>query len=155
MNQLQIAHIDYSIATKSLDIYTIGCNGKCCECYNTELKDWDIKGLSKEFTLQRLDELNSKFGKMIDKIIVVGGDPVDAWFNTSGLGKLLKGIKQAINKPIYLFTRYSLEDIPAELKKLVDYIKTGAYIPELTTNNNVQFGIKLATSNQKIYKMEG
>ena len=39
-------------------------------------------------------------------------------------------------------------------KKMVDYIKIGAYIPELTTDDNIQFGIKLATSNQKIYRME-
>lgn len=154
MNQLQIAHIDYSIATKSLDIYTIGCNGKCQGCYNSELKDWNIQGLTKEFTLQRLSELNSKFGKMIDKIIIVGGDPVDAWFNTDGLKELLAGIKKNIGKPIFLFTRHSLEDIPAELKKMVDYIKIGAYIPELATDDNIQFGIKLATSNQKIYRME-
>lgn len=154
MNQLQIAHIDYSIATKSLDIYTIGCNGKCEGCYNNELKDWSLKGMSKEFVLKQLSVLNSKFDKMIDKIIVVGGDPVDAWFQTKGLDELLVKIKQTIKKPIYLFTRHSLSNIPDELKNIVDYIKTGAYIPALSTNNNVQFGIRLATSNQKIYKME-
>jgi glutaminase len=35
---------------------------------------------------------------------------------------------------------------------MCDYIKTGRYIPELKVNENVHYGINLATSNQKIYK---
>lgn len=35
---------------------------------------------------------------------------------------------------------------------LTDYIKCGRYVEELTINDNWQYGIKLATSNQKIYK---
>ena len=40
-----------------------------------------------------------------------------------------------------------------QYNQLVDYVKTGAYIPELTTDNNKRCGIKLATSNQTIYKI--
>ena len=34
----------------------------------------------------------------------------------------------------------------------LDYIKCGKYIPELTTDDNIQYGVHLATSNQRIYK---
>ena len=37
-------------------------------------------------------------------------------------------------------------------KELCDYIKTGSYIEELKCDDNIQYGIKLATSNQKINK---
>ena len=41
-------------------------------------------------------------------------------------------------------------DVKPVFKEYCDFIKVGAYIPELKTDNNIQQGIKLATSNQKI-----
>ena len=38
------------------------------------------------------------------------------------------------------------------IKELCDYIKTGEYDESLKCENNIQYGIKLATSNQKINK---
>ena len=54
------------------------------------------------------------------------------------------------NIPIYLFTRHELNEVPEFVLKMCDYIKCGAYIPSLTCKDNIQYGIKLATSNQKI-----
>ena len=82
----------------------------------------------------------------------MGGDPVDCFKHYPEYLDFLIELKK-YNKPIYLFTRHELEDIPKELIENVDYIKTGAYIPELTCDDNIQYDIKLATSNQKIYKM--
>lgn len=154
--EIQIAHIEYSINTKSLDIFTIGCDAhpKCKGCYNCELWNFNLGGMYIYQTFNKLLELNTKFDKLIDKIIIVGGDPVDGWNKRTGLDKLLIEIKNKINKPIFLFTRHSLDNIPQKLKDLVDYIKVGEYISELTTDNNIQYGIKLATSNQKIYRKE-
>ena len=150
---LQIEHIEYSPITRSLDIFTIGCNGNCKDCCNPEIKDFNLSGLSIENAISKVCGLNNQFDKLIDRIFLVGGDPVDGEIATSGGTRSLAcHIKTFTNKPIYLFTRHNLEDIPESLKECVDYIKTGAYIPELTTNDNIQYGIKLATSNQRIYK---
>ena len=152
---LQIAHIDYSITTKSLDIFTIGCDGNCTGCCNPEIKNWNLNGLSVFEVLDKVMELNSRYNNLIERIIIVGGDPVDAYSkHPFNMKTLLRGIKSITGKPLYLFTRHSLPFIPQDLKDLVDYIKTGEYKPELICDDNIQYGIKLATSNQVIYRKE-
>ena len=47
---------------------------------------------------------------------------------------------------------YKLEQVDKNYLKYTDYIKCGQYIEELKTNDNYYYDIKLATSNQKIYK---
>ena len=151
---LQIAYIDYSITTRSLDIFTIGCNPPHCKgCHNNEIWDWNQDGLSLTESYLKIKQYISDFDILIDRIFILGGEPVHAELKTNNeVSYLIRKIKKEIDKPIFLFTRHQLDDIPESLKDCVDYIKTGPYIPELTTDNNIQFGIKLATSNQKIYK---
>ena len=48
--------------------------------------------------------------------------------------------------------KYTFDKIDKEYLQYVDYIKCGQYLKELKVNDNYQYGIKLATSNQKIYK---
>ena len=88
MAHLQFAHIEYSINTKSLDIFNIGCgNGStnpketaCKGCCNPEIRDWNLKGYDMDYVLEKVKSLNGTFDKMIDKILLVGGSPVDAYF---------------------------------------------------------------------------
>ena len=152
---LNIAHIEYSIQTKSIDIFTIGCDAcpGCEDCCNPEIKDWNLSGLSVEDTLKKVFELNSKFGTLVDRILVVGGDPVDGYLHhPKDMTLLLKELDK-LGKPVFLFTRYEIDKVPGVLKTLVEYIKTGAYIPQLRCMDNVQYGIRLATKNQKIWNM--
>ena len=159
---LQFAHIEYSINTKSIDIFNIGCgNGStnpsetaCVGCCNPELRDWNLKGYDPDYVLEKVKSLNGKFDKMIDRILLVGGSPVDAYFRYKDeMTDFLKRLKQITDKPLYLFTRHELDNIPRELLEMVDYVKTGAYIPSLKCDDNIQMVIKLATSNQKIFKV--
>ncbi len=150
---LQIAHIEYSMNTKSLDIFTIGCNGSCKGCCNPEIKNWDITGINIEDAIKKIKILNKEFDKIIDRIIIVGGDPVDAYKKYPlDLKELLNEIKSNVKKPIFLFTRHDFWNIPKDILDRVDYVKTGEYKPELTTDNNICYGIKLATENQIIWK---
>ena len=163
-NELQFAHIEYSITTRSIDIFSIGCgNGitnlndpeydGCKNCCNLEIRDWSLKGKDALQVISKVVELTTKYDNLIDRIILVGGDPVDAYYHyPKEYLEFVQSIK-TLDKPIYLFTRYQVKDIPVKLLKEVDYVKTGPYIPELTCDNNIQNGIKLATSNQKIYKV--
>jgi len=81
--------------------------------------------------------------------MLFGGEPNDQ--DKDVLLHLLFDLR-GLNKTIWLFTRYELNDIPKFELQLCDYIKCGRYIPELTTEDNIKYGIKLATSNQIIYK---
>lgn len=151
-NRLQFAHIEYSITTRSIDIFNNGCDGCCKGCCNTEIKNWNLKGIDPQQVILKTIHLLEKFSNVIDRIILVGGDPVDAYKHYPK--EYLEFVQQIkLDKPIYLFTRHELEDIPKELLKEVDYVKTGAYISELTCDDNIQYGIKLATLNQKIHKV--
>lgn len=157
MAHLKFAHIEYSISTRSLDIFFIGCgdgdihNPICKGCCNPEIRDWNLKGFSTIQVVSKVVQLDTKYGNLIDKILLVGGDPLDSYFRYRE--EFIDFINQlgTIEKPIFLFTRYELNNIPNEILCLVDYVKTGPYIPSLTCKDNIQFGINLATSNQNIY----
>jgi len=151
--ELQFEYVEYSMSTRSIDIFNIGCDCKprCVGCFNNELWDWNQKGITYKQVIKKCIELNKQFHRLIDKIILVGGDPVDGYKRYPIYLTFIKELKQ-LNKPIYLFTHYELNEIPEELLKEVDYVKTGKYIPELTVNDNICYNIKLATSNQKIWK---
>ena len=153
-NNLKISYIEYSPATNSLDVFMCGCTAPHCKgCYNEELWDFNAEGISSDECWQEIVNLNHRFDSLVDRILILGGEPFDVYNRyPSEFIHFISNIKTTINKPIYLFTRYNLEDIPDTLKQYFDYIKCGRYIPELTTDDNVQEGIKLATSNQIIYK---
>lgn len=148
---LTFAHIEYSISTRSIDIFTTGCDGHCQGCCNPEIKSWDLQGYATPQVISKIVSLVTKFDRLIDKFIIVGGDPVDAYKHyPNEFARFLSELRM-MGKPIYLFTRYELPEIDRTLFYYVDYIKTGAYIPDLKCEDNTQMGIKLATSNQKIF----
>jgi len=151
---MQFAHVEYSISTRSLDLFVTGCYGSCQNCCNPEIKSFSLKGFEPSVVLTKVMQLDTKFGNLIDKVILVGGDFYDNYITYKDeMTDFLKRLKQITPKPLFLFTRHELDEIPRELLELVDYVKTGAYIPELTCDDNIQEGIKLATSNQRIYKV--
>ena len=82
--------------------------------------------------------------------MVFGGEPLDQPY--VDLKRLIEFLKTT-KKTLWLFTRYSLEEVLSNtIFSSFDYIKCGCYNQNLITDNNIQYGIKLATSNQKIYK---
>lgn len=151
---MNILSTQYTLATKSFEIYVAGCGGNphCTNCHNPE--SWDFnKG--EEYTCLYAKKICSKikeFNSLIDNIMIFGGEPLDQDINN--LIYMLLGLTYH-KKKIWLFTRYSLEEVKNKLKEniiLCDYIKCGKYVPEMIVDNNIQYGIKLATSNQYIYK---
>lgn len=150
-NRLNILATQYTLPTKSFEIYVAGCNGNphCTDCHNPEGWDFDI---GKKYTKQYFDSISCKieeFSSLIDNIMIFGGEPLDQ--NHNELIEMLHDLI-TLKLPIWLFTRYDINDVSDDIKSCCEYIKCGRYIPELKTDNNIQYGIKLATSNQKIYK---
>lgn len=148
---MKIASTQYTLKTKSFEIYLSGCSGspKCSGCYSPELWDFNIgQDVSNELIGKSREKI-LRFDSIIDNIFILGGDPLDQ--PTEEIASLVKDFLP-LDKKMWLFTRKEIEEIPVEIKNIFDYIKTGRYIPELTSENNIQCGIKLATSNQKIHK---
>ena len=131
----------------SVDIFLSGCKRepKCKNCHNSHLWNFN-EGV--EINYNNLINWLSKKEEYYDNITIMGGEPL----HNKDLNILLEEIKTI--KPIWLYTSYELNEIPNDIKKLCTYIKTGKYIEELRSDNNIQYGIKLASDNQKIIKTE-
>jgi anaerobic ribonucleoside-triphosphate reductase activating protein len=149
---IRIAATQYSLRTKSFEVYVSGCKGNphCSGCHNPELWDFKIGSIYNEKYFSYLKNRIKQFDILVDNIMVMGGEPLDQDINS--LIKFLKDLK-TLNKQIWLFTRFELEEIPEEVLSLCDYVKTGRYLKDLQTDDNIQFGIELASSNQKIFKL--
>ena len=147
---MKITNIDYGMSDNSYSIFVSGCSGepKCKGCFNPENWSFDI-GENWLTYISRIKKDLTDFKTLINKIIIVGGEPLDQ--DIVMLKQMLQFLKQ-FDIPIFLFTRYELEDVPELIKEYCNFIKCGAYIPELSCEDNIQQGIKLATSNQKIYE---
>ena len=148
---MRILATQYTLSTKSLEIYVAGCNGQphCKNCHNPESWNFNNGDLYTKDYLSAIKEKIADNPLLIKNIMIFGGEPLDQ--NKSELFFLLKDLK-LFNLPIWIFTRYDITEIYDFVKEYCDYIKCGRYIEELKTDDNIQYGIKLATSNQKIYK---
>lgn len=149
---MNIISTQYTLKYKSFEIVVSGCKGEndthCLGCHSPETWNFDI-GERYETQIHKINKKIKEANNLIDWIWVYGGEPLDN--NIDELIDMLSLLKDN-GKPIMLFTRYSFDSVPQTVKDLCDYIKCGAYIPELSTENNIQYGVKLATSNQRIYK---
>lgn len=147
---MNILATQYTLSNKAFEIYVSGCKAPHCKnCHNPE--SWNFKR-GKQYNKAYFNRIKAKVDAcddLVDNIIIFGGEPFDQDY--AELEELLKDLK-TLNKQLWVFTKYSLEEIPIKLMFYFDYIKCGRYIPELTVEDNLQYGIKLATSNQHIYK---
>jgi anaerobic ribonucleoside-triphosphate reductase activating protein len=148
---MKILSTQYNINNKALEIYTAGCNGnpKCEDCHNPE--SWDFT-LGEEYNNDYFEKIKAnvnEFPSLIDNIMILGGEPLDNQIHD--IREFLIDLK-TLDKDIWLFTRYQLCIIPKMILELCDYVKCGSYKKDLKTDNNIWFGVQLASSNQVIYK---
>lgn len=146
---MNIAATQYTLNTKSFEIYVSGCKAYCKGCHNPELRDFNIGNPLTQTTIDNIINKIKEFDMLIDNIWILGGEPLDQ--NIDDLEWLLQELHKT-KKSIWLFTRFELKEIPSNIKQFCHYIKCGPYIESLQTKNNIQYGIQLATSNQNIYK---
>lgn len=147
---MNIIGIDYTLKTSSIDIYVSGCNGPHCEgCHNPQSWNFDEGVPFSDNIIESIRNYINIYSSLIKNVMIFGGEPLDQGHEE--LQTLFEEL-QIFNLPIWVFTRYNFEDIPEFVKSFSEYIKTGRYERELTCNDNIQYGIVLSTSNQKIYK---
>lgn len=150
---MNIVVTDYSMATRSYDIFFSGCAAepKCTGCHNPEAWDFNCGTPWRQWIFKINDDV-LKFGALIDKFFILGGEPLDQ--DPEEFSNFIDAISE-YGKELWLFTRYEFDEIDESVKKKFAYIKCGPYKPELSVDNYVCCGVKLATSNQKIYCMTG
>lgn len=143
---MNIAATQYFAEHRALEIYLSGCDASCRGCHNPELWDFCVG----DNWRNKIDDILDKvrlFDTLIDNIWVLGGEPLLQDHNE--LCAMLE-ILENTGKRIWLFTRFEDYQVPDDVKQYCDYLKCGAYKEELRCDNNIQYGIKLATSNQYI-----
>lgn len=144
---MNIAATQFSLQTKSFEIYLSGCNRHCLNCHNPELQNFDIG----ENYYSKLDDILGKiheFSCIIENIWILGGEPLDQ--DIEELNNLLIILRRT-NKKIWLFTGYEFLDVSTLTIKLIDFLKTGEYDEIKLVDDNIQYKIKLPSSNQKIW----
>jgi anaerobic ribonucleoside-triphosphate reductase activating protein len=149
---MYLASTQYSLKHKALELYISGCKEHPCKsCHNPELFN---EQLGEPLTQEKLKEIKTKitnFNNLIDNIFICGGEPLEK--PEPEIIWLLTELKQT-DKQIWLFTRYELNQISDNVICLCDYIKTSKYDETLLSDNYFQYGIQLASTNQKIIKTE-
>ncbi len=150
---MRIIGVDYTLNNLSLNIYIAGCRGvngaHCNGCHNPSTWNFD-QGVHYTEALKSIRKYVSNDYDIIDNIMIFGGEPLDQ--NKCSLIDFLKEL-QEFRKSVWLFTRYEFKDVDSEIIGLLNYVKCGYYDELLRCDDNVQFGVSLSTSNQKIHKL--
>lgn len=134
----------------AFEITLAGCKGHCKGCHSKDT--WNFEQGEYLDIHKRIDIITNILERPYDNIVIMGGEPLDN--DIMSLYKFLNYLKQVTKLPIWLFTHYEYKEVPEEIKEVCDYIKTGKYDENKLTEYNVQYGVKLASSNQWIYKVE-
>ena len=147
MENLPLKYLGYSIALQevpneiSLVINVSGCPHKCEGCHSQYLWEYEGNYISEDF-----NNILNFYDGMITCVCFMGGEQ-----NINELCGYLKYIKDYGLKTCLYSGCDSIDNVQLLLPYL-DWVKVGRYDESIRTDDNIQYGIKLATSNQKIYK---
>jgi anaerobic ribonucleoside-triphosphate reductase activating protein len=109
-------------------IFFQGCSIRCKGCHNPELQPFAGGGL---YDPMELVGKIVEFRDWYDNVVLLGGEPLD-----QPLLSLVFFIVQVkkLGLGVWLYTGYSEDKIPTEIKNLCTVIVAGAYIDELRTD---------------------
>ncbi len=145
---MRISATQYNLHNKALEIYISGCDGSCGDiCHNQEIWDFSI-GEDYQKELPKILKKIKDFDSMIDNIWILGGEPL-----LQDEEDLMEFLLKLTHKTVWLFTRFDICEVSESILSICNYIKCGRYMPDLVCDDNIQYGVKLSTSNQKIYKL--
>lgn len=110
-------------------IFVSGCTHNCEGCFNKEQQDFNY---GNDFTKETEDEfIELTKSRQIKGVNILGGEPMQQVMDDTLL-KLLKRIKLETNKPIWLWSGYTFEEIinnskRAEILREVDVLIDGKF----------------------------
>ena len=110
-------------------LFVSGCTHNCEGCFNKEQQDFTY---GNEFTKEIEDEfIEYVKSKQVKGVNILGGEPMQQLMDNTLL-KLLKRIKLEVNKPIWLWSGYTFEEIVnnpkrAEILREVDVLIDGKF----------------------------
>lgn len=141
----KLKYVNYAIVLEevpdeiSLAINISGCIYKCKGCHSQYL--WEYTG---NYLKEDIEKIINPYKDYITCVCFMGGDQ-----NIIELYEICELIKNKYNLKICIYSGHRAGDVFAKFvaNKLIDYLKTGAYISELGGLNN-------PNTNQKMFKIE-
>jgi anaerobic ribonucleoside-triphosphate reductase activating protein len=119
----------------SLTFYCTGCQLHCKGCHSPEL--WNSQN-GKPLSVELLQNLIRKYQGSISCVLFMGGE-----WEPQALVEFIQAAKAEKIKTA-LYTGRELEELPTDLTRQLDYLKTGPWKEELG-------GLDSPTTNQKFY----
>ena len=123
-------------------ISAIDCKFGCEGCFNQQVKDLPTLQASEQDIIKEVK--NNPFNKGI----ILAGLEWTLQFDEA-VALAIEAHKQGLQTMLY--TGCSLKELGFDISDF-DYIKCGRYIQKLESSDNVQYGVRLASCNQVIYK---
>lgn len=127
-----------------VSLFVQGCPHHCYNCFNQETWDFNKGNIfTKEIENQFIALCKSD---KIDHVSILGGEPL---CNPTEMKPLLERLYKEVNKPIWVWSGYTWEELNKEQKdclKYIDYLVDGRYI-----DNKKDLTLKFkGSSNQRI-----
>lgn len=146
-------------------LFVSGCTHNCEGCFNKEQQDFNY---GNKFTKETEDEfIELTKSRQIKGVNILGGEPMQQIMDDTLLN-LLKRIKLETNKPIWLWSGYTFEEIinnpkRAEILREVDVLIDGPFIKEKRdlklkyrgSENQRVIDVKKSLEENKIILMDG
>ncbi len=122
-------------------LFLQGCSKNCKGCQNSRIKEHG-KGRTLEIeTVLKVIDANCRN----KKITISGGEPLE---QMDSLLELLTDLKKK-SYDICVYTGWELKQVPQSILKVVNYLKTGAFIQDLLNTENTYVGL----NNQHMYQI--
>ena len=143
-----LKYISYAIVFQevpneiSLVFNISGCPHHCEGCHSQYL--WDYEG-DNLLPINIINVIN-KYKDYITCVCFMGGD--------QNIEELTQALKTCKNLGYKTCLYSGASEVSIKILKYLDWIKLGKYDKKLESNNHIEHGVKLATTNQHMYKIE-
>lgn len=132
-----------------VSIFVTGCTHHCPDCFNEEYQDFKAG----ELWTQEETGLVIKYLKdpNVDGLTLLGGEPMQ----NLELVSIIREIKEQVDKPIWIYSGYTFEQIIADSKKL-ELLKEGQVLVDGLFQKDLK-DLKLkfrGSSNQRIIDIQ-
>lgn len=132
-----------------VSIFVTGCTHHCPDCFNEEYQDFKAG----ELWTQEQTDLVIKYLKdpNVDGLTLLGGEPMQ----NLELVSIIREIKEQVDKPVWIYSGYTFEQIIADSKKL-ELLKEGQVLVDGLFQKDLK-DLKLkfrGSSNQRIIDIQ-
>ena len=149
---MKVVGTEYNLNHKALEVYLSGCKAPHCQgCHNEEL--WDFNVGYDAFGSINGSIIKKITNPMVKRVWIMGGEPLDQ--NPKQLLLFMATLEHFSGDrelEYWIWTRYT--ELPEKLWWKFTHAKIGPYMKNLPSYIDEGYGITLASSNQRIIKLD-